>query len=111
VPEKIEGTHREHWPDSEPGDDEITDPDPSEPPHLGQGHLPGTLYGCRGCEERDCQHEPGDGDDWCVSDSHPPRTAETDEPGYEVPRRPATAREQSARAASRSADPDREAGS
>jgi hypothetical protein len=47
--------------------------------HLGQGHPPGTLYGCQGCEAGDCQHEPGDGDDWCVSDRHLPREAERDE--------------------------------
>lgn len=37
--------------------------------HVPYPHSPGTLYDCPECE-RECSHEPGDGDGWCVSQTH-----------------------------------------
>lgn len=45
---------------------------PNVPEHVyTPGHEPHTLYGCEACERIPCNHEPGEGAAWCVSDDCP----------------------------------------
>ena len=39
--------------------------------HADYPHEPFTLYDCPACENGQCNHTNGEGDDWCVSSHHP----------------------------------------
>lgn len=51
--------------------------------HTDYPHTAGTLYGCPACEVA-CTHAPGEGDGWCVADTHGSDSPEDAPAGWRI---------------------------